>query len=145
MAGTYKTVSVVVAGKSLVFADFASFTDGQFDGQLSVAKDTGDLYYWDATLLSWVIISSGGGPVAGYYPEPVITLTGTDIANKYIILSQAPTSKPLTRLTVVGGPSQEYGIDFEVTAADGGKRLRWESLGLEGVLAIGDKLIITYN
>jgi hypothetical protein len=82
---------------------------------------------------------------AGGITTEVRTLDNTDITNKYIILTEAPTTKTLTRTVPIDGIEQEYGVDFEVTTDDSDKRLSWNGLGLESLLASGDKLIITYN
>lgn len=74
-----------------------------------------------------------------------ITLTAGDITNKYVVLSLAPANKPQTQLIVIGGPGQEYSIDFEVTTDNADRRLSWDSLGLDGILEAGDRLIVNYN
>ena len=75
-----------------------------------------------------------------YKPEAVITLTGTDITNKNVTLTEAPTTPAKTRVTV-GGVEQTYGDDFTVS----GTTLNWNGLGMDGLVETGDKLIITYN
>jgi hypothetical protein len=69
-----------------------------------------------------------------------VTLSGTDIANKYITLAHEPYSDSKTVLDVIGGPSQAYGTDFTVS----GTIFSWAGLSLDGVLEAGDKLRITY-
>lgn len=80
-----------------------------------------------------------------YKPNAPYNLTNTDIANKYIILAEAPYDKNKTQVFVVNGLPQEYGVDFVVTTDDGGKRLSWSGLGMESVLTNGDKIIVLYN
>jgi len=74
-----------------------------------------------------------------------ITLVSGDITNKYVVLSLAPSDKPQTQLTVIGGPPQEYSVDYQVTTDNANRRLSWDSLGLDGILIAGDKLIVNYN
>jgi hypothetical protein len=85
------------------------------------------------------------GVITKYIPTAPITLTGTDIANKYIVLPAAPTDKDKTQCTVIGGIMAVYGDDFLVTNDNGGQRFSWDGLTLETLLAEGDQLIITFN
>lgn len=80
-----------------------------------------------------------------YKPNEPITLTATDISNKYLILAEAPVTKEITQLFVIGGMPQEYGIDFVVTTDDSGKRLSWDGYGLESILSDGDIIIVIHN
>lgn len=73
------------------------------------------------------------------------TLTPQNISNKYVLLASAPENATQTRLNIINGVEQNYGVDFEVTADNDGKTLSWASLGLDGVLQAGDTLIITYK
>jgi hypothetical protein len=82
-----------------------------------------------------------GSDVHTYYTE-LITLTGTDITNKYAALSQTPANVNQGQLTVIGGPEQERAVDFVLQI--GPDRVDWNALGLDGVLVSGDKLSITY-
>ncbi len=79
-----------------------------------------------------------------FYTE-TITLDATDISNKYIILSSAPVTKETTQLSVIGGTTQFYSIDYTVTNDDSGKRLTWTGLNLDGILSIGDQLVVIHN
>ena len=70
-----------------------------------------------------------------------ITLNSTDITNKYVTLSTTPTSVSSVLLEVIGGISQDYLADFSVS----GSTLTWNGLGLDGILAVGDKLIVQFQ
>ncbi len=70
----------------------------------------------------------------------IYTLTGTDISNKFITLPATPTQPTNTLLTVIGGPAQDYGVDYTVTT----NQLGWNGLTLDGVLVTGDKLQVLY-
>lgn len=120
---------------------------------------------------NWAASSGGGGETSPYTPNDVadwnpdpatlkealdqlaartwdqnyvvesITLSGTDITNKYVTLSASPLTAAKTRLTVIGGPEQAYASDFTVST----NQLSWSGLFLEGVLVTGDKLVVTYS
>lgn len=75
-----------------------------------------------------------------YFVETFTLLSG-DITNKYVTLSGTPTDPTKTTLTVIGGPMQEYSSDFIVS----GSNVDWNGLFLDGVLQIGDKLVVQYN
>lgn len=83
---------------------------------------------------------SSGDPFNTQY----FTLSGTDITNKYVLLSTAPVTKNKT-VMLPEGPAQTYGVDFEVTNDNGGTRLSWNGLALDGVLEAGDLLLILYS
>lgn len=69
------------------------------------------------------------------------TLSVGEAAAKQLTLSATPTSPTSTLLLPAGGPNQFYGDDFTVSGAV----LTWSGLGLDGILAAGDKLTIIYN
>lgn len=69
-----------------------------------------------------------------------LTLTATDISNKYVSLSRTPSSPSEVALNAEGTP-QIYGVDYTVTA----KRLRWDGYVLDGFLESGDLLRVTYS
>ena len=145
MSSTYSNVSLSSSSKATSYDTFASFPNGIEDGELAVAKDTDILYYWDSSLLTWIAIVGVGGGSSDYKPQTLITLTSTEITNKYLILAEAPIDKPKTRLTVIGGPPQEYGSDFVVTSDNADRRVSWDGLSLEFLLEVGDKILITHN
>jgi hypothetical protein len=80
-----------------------------------------------------------------YVPEPTITITATDITNKYVVLTNAPETKALTQVFIIGGTIQTYGEDFIVTADDSGKCLSWSGLGLETHIAENDMIVVIHN
>jgi len=80
-----------------------------------------------------------------YKPEPIIELQVADIANKYIVLTDAPTVPNKTQMYIIGGSAALYGTDFIVTADNSGKRLSWDGLALESEFASGDKILVIYN
>ena len=68
------------------------------------------------------------------------TLTGTDITNGYVTLSAAPIVPANTVLFVADAGNMFYGVDFTVT----GSQLIWTGYALDGILASGDNLTVTY-
>lgn len=87
----------------------------------------------------WEILAISGG-TASYFVNKV-TLDSTDIVNKYVTLTGSPTEVSNTILNIVGGVIQDYSVDFTVI----GSQLSWNGLGLDGILTVGDKLIIQFN
>jgi hypothetical protein len=97
---------------------------------------------------------TNGSNVLGWYALPAqttggrliqkFTLSATNITNKYVTLSGAPSTAAEVILLIKGAGNQFYGDDY---AMDGGTpaRLSWDSLALDGVLAEGDKLTVIYN
>jgi hypothetical protein len=96
---------------------------------------TGELDYYE----------SGSGGTSYPYKVEKFTLDATDISNKYVVLNEAPTVKPLARMIIIGGVEQAYGVDFEVTTDDADKRVSWNGLGLDGFIEVGDKIVIVYT
>ena len=144
MSQSYIKLSGAVSGQAETFSDFASFPASGTEGQLAIAKDTDVLYYWDSDDTSWVPLGGSGGS-GTYNPELTITLSPADIASRYVVLALAPSDKAKTRVTVIGGPAQDYAVDYVITTDNSDRRLSWDGLGLQALLASGDKLLVTYN
>lgn len=89
-----------------------------------------------------IVGTSGGGGGSGttVYVE-LFTLTGTDITNGYVTLSNTPTATSSTMLLVKDAPNQFYGDDFQIVSLN---RVSWSGLGLDTILASGDKLTVFY-
>jgi len=93
--------------------------------------------------IDWNIFNSKQ-PALGFNPvriETPYTLTSTDILNKYITISVAPTTPNKTQLEIAQAPQQAYGIDFTVA----GTQVTWSGLALDGILAAGDILTIIHD
>ena len=70
------------------------------------------------------------------------TLQSADISSKSLTINATPQTATKTRFVVIGGPGdQDYGPDFTVSS----NILSWNGLFLDGVLAVGDKVIVIYN
>lgn len=93
----------------------------------------------------YVYYLASGSPsvpvVSGLVNVDYITLTGTDITNKYVTLTNPPLSPSKVMLDIIGGTSQEYAVDFQVS----GSNLDWNGLALDGVLVVGDKFRVWYQ
>lgn len=84
--------------------------------------------------------------------EETFTITATDVTNKYIDLSHVAygTSASVNSVTLclAGFPTQQKTIDYSVslTGGSGGvTRIEWGTLGLDGFLIVGDKIIVNYT
>lgn len=87
-----------------------------------------------------IVGSGGGGGSSAEQIVQYITLTSADETNKSVTLSNTPLNADKVMLDPVGGPAQQYGVDFTVS----GTTLSWASLGLDGILEEGDVLRISY-
>lgn len=91
------------------------------------------------------VISANVGYVETRKVE-IITLTSTEISNKYVDLDQTPKTNTAVMVFPVGGIAQEYTADYTVISNGSAvKRLNWNGLGLEALLESGDKLIVEYS
>lgn len=70
----------------------------------------------------------------------ILTLNSGDISAQQVTLSQTPTTPSDVILNVVGGPEQEFGVDYTVTD----NVLSWNGFTLAGILVSGDTLIVQY-
>ncbi len=105
------------------------------------SNDRGYTYDVDSTdSFKWVF--AGIKQTESFIVEK-FTLSGTDITNKKVTLTYAPTNANYVKLTVIGGCEQENTVDFGVNTST--KEVSWNGLGLEGVLAEGHKLVISYS
>jgi len=73
--------------------------------------------------------------------ETFVTLTQLDVDRACIILPGYPVEPRNITLTVVHGTAQYYNVDYFLN----GRRLSWYATGLDGLLAAGDSLRITYD
>jgi hypothetical protein len=89
------------------------------------------IYYWR----SGAFVTPNVTPRTEYR-----TLTALEATNKQLTLANTPSTSGETQLDVIGGGPQFYGDDFSVS----GSTLSWNGLGLDGLLATGDKLRIAY-
>lgn len=93
------------------------------------------------------VLETNGSGVTAWVPQSnneivdLFTLTPTDITNGFVALTTIPFTAIDTILLVKNAPNQFYGDDYTVTT----NQLSWTGLGLDGILASGDKLTVIYN
>lgn len=104
---------------------------GNTTGDVRLVQDVAALYWWDGS--AWERVNK-------HYVE-LFTLNGTDITNGYVTLSETPGVASETTLMVKDAPNMFYGDDFSVSS----NQLTWTGLGLDGILASGDKITVIYN
>ena len=71
----------------------------------------------------------------------VITIRPEHMANKRITLTKPPISWEKIRVAPEGGPNQIFYKDFII---QNDNELVWDGLGLDGLLEVGDTLVIEY-
>ena len=79
------------------------------------------------------------------YNAQDITISVVDINNGYIILDKQPTVPSLVRVIPLNGIEQFAGVDFNMTADNGNKRLSWVGEPLEALVEIGMKITVIYT
>lgn len=84
---------------------------------------------------------STGNPSVVVTPSGTFTvryheITAPEAAAKELTLAATPSVPSNVILDIIGGSSQRYGVDFSVS----GNVLTWDSLGLDGVINVGDIL-----
>lgn len=82
----------------------------------------------------------GLSPGSVTYNVDVFTLTSLEILAGQVTLTGTPTMPSLSVLNVIGGPVQEYSVDYTIS----GTTLSWLGLGLASILTSGDVIIIQF-
>lgn len=124
---TLTDVDVVYINKA-EFTEYTPDDPSDWDTPPSVVSDALDY------------LAARSALIEGYNVDK-FTLNGTDISNKFVTLAETPAIAADTRVIVIGGVEQEYSVDFTVS----GSTIDWDGLGLDGLLASGDKLVVVYN
>lgn len=83
----------------------------------------------------------GPSGVAGI-KEPFV-ITSTDITNKYLLVSSDITIDQYTLFEIATLAPQFYSVDFVVDGTNK-KMVKWNGLGLDGLIEEGDQVNITY-
>jgi hypothetical protein len=84
--------------------------------------------------------SAGNVPLTGVWHVQHFTVDAAMLLTKKVVLSKTPIDPELAILAVRGGPSQFYADDYTVV----GNEVRWNGLGLDGLLEVGDRLRVLY-
>lgn len=109
-------------------------------GQLSIYSKTDDqLYFQNSAGLECLIAHSGSPGYGGYQTEQHL-IDLTQLFDKEIVLSSTPVYPERTLLFIDGAGATFYGVDFTVT----GNVLSWETLRLDGLLGLDDRVQIIY-
>lgn len=103
-------------------------------GEIVYDVDQDKFYGGDGSLGGFLIGSGIGNNTI------TVTLTQTDILNKYIVLPTIPFFPERVNVTPIEGIGQVNGIDFQVN----GNILSWNGLGLDNFLEEHDVLIIQH-
>ena len=104
------------------------------------APAPGQILKWDGE--QYVPSADNAGTGSGIV-NPFV-LNSTNISNKYVDLAMVPIAPSNIRFIVMEGIEQRYSTDF-ILILDGSsqlKRVSWNGLGLESLLAINDEIII---
>lgn len=75
------------------------------------------------------------------YTETVV-ITNLNLLTKTLSLSKTVQNPSRTKIFPEGGPPQIYATDFTVVSPN---IITWGSMGLDGLLEIGDILVIEYS
>lgn len=106
------------AGRYWLYVDEA-------DGFLKGKDDAGNITIFSSSLLKYELV----------------TLTAANITGKQLTLLETPVPGSMVQLIPVGGPAQVLFLDYDITGAV----VSWDGLGLDGILAEGDKIQIFYQ
>ena len=91
-------------------------------------------------------VSGGGGIVINdlISAERVeyVTLTLTDITNKYFDIPVAPGAGGKLKIDTLHGTTLKNGVDYSVDV--GNLRVGWNGLTLDGLVAAGDEFRVVY-
>jgi hypothetical protein len=75
------------------------------------------------------------------YTETVVIIAA-NLSTKTLTVSRAVQNPSRTKIFPEGGPAQIYSTDFTVVSPN---IITWGNLGLDGLLEVGDVLVIEYS
>lgn len=82
------------------------------------------------------------GDVYDAYKVEFITITVTNILDKYADLCASPVSGGKLHVDVMEGTSLQLGVDYNIDTIN--DRIDWNGLGLDGLIASGDVIRVVY-
>lgn len=77
------------------------------------------------------------------FHKDTFIISALDLINKYITLTYEPISQVRINLSIIEAPPQFYDIDYRQDNSQL-KRITWDGLGLDGNIAVDDKVIVIY-
>jgi hypothetical protein len=138
-AGPTSGGSAIPAFRLLVSADIPNNT-ANTTGTATNITATSNSTITTLSALSLPYSQITGAPTSTQKVD-LFTLNNTDITNGFVTLSAAPTTPSATILLVENAGNMFYGVDFNVS----GSQLIWTGFALNGILASGDNLTVTYS
>lgn len=114
--------------------------------RVSLGYDSVDILYKPATPADWTILPTSTKDAIdklaanGRYKSEQRTLTSGEITAKQLTLAHTPKNPSEVVALLIGGSPLDHGADYTVSGAT----VNWSGLGLDGLIAAGDKIIFIY-
>ncbi len=124
----------VVNQPTTLIVNGVSMSGGEIE--LTIPGGTADPQTGEITFPSPVAASSG--------IVKTFTVDNTDITNKFLLVDSDITAEPATQLEIETLAPQFYNTDYVVDGVNK-KKVKWNGLGLDGLIASGDKVTIIYS
>ena len=80
---------------------------------------------------------------AHLHDRETFTLTSLDVSNQFVLLASTPLSGSV-QLAIEGGGFQRESSAWQIDSGNA-KKIKWDGLGLAGILAAGDVLVAKYR
>jgi hypothetical protein len=99
---------------------------------------------WINLSSSSINVAKNGGIVKlndANYTETVV-IVAANLSTKTLTVSRSVQNPSRTKIFPEGGPAQIYSTDFTVVSPN---IITWGNMGLDGLLEIGDVLVIEYS
>lgn len=90
------------------------------------------------TQLCGALVNTNGPAMAPV--QETFVINGTNLINKAVNLANTPASALTIRVIIIGAIPQVYGVDYIVI----GSSINWNGYDLDGVLEVGDEMIVQY-
>lgn len=115
------------------------------DGTEAVEHFRGEIVTGKVVALNFNSIKDGllqlEEEVDGAQVAVVVKITQEMLDEKRVVLGDIPSSPDTVQLIPSGGPMQFAGIDYSIL----GSSISWDGLGLDGVIELGDEILIYYK
>jgi len=153
---SWNNISQSIHGRDVIFGNIrvSSLTaDSVYITEVtrSVLYDSGSTRFGDTLddthIITGSVFITGSLLVNGTNIQTIkveqITLTSTDVSNEYITASNAITDESSLIVDVEGAGAQIKGVDYDIS--NPGQLISWESLGMSGLLEVGEVMRISYT